>query len=80
MYILIVEDENNLANAIKEVLAEHNDQVEIAATGKEALQYAATYDFDLIILDWMLPEVSGIEVLRSIREKGITVQIGRAHV
>lgn len=75
MYILIVEDENNLANAIKEVLAEHKDQVEIAATGKEALQYTAAYDFDLIILDWMLPEVSGIEVLRSIREKGITVPV-----
>ncbi|EOS60650.1 hypothetical protein C815_01108 [Firmicutes bacterium M10-2] len=75
MYILIVEDEKNLAQAIAEVFINQKDLIEIAATGKEALHYLETYTFDLVILDWMLPQCSGIEVLQTMRERGIDTPV-----
>jgi DNA-binding response OmpR family regulator len=68
--ILLVEDEPGLCGAIKEWLTEEHHLVEIAATGKEALQRLADSQYDIILLDWMLPELSGIEVCRRYRSEG----------
>lgn len=70
MYILIVEDEARLAQAIAEMFHQQKDRVEIALDGKEALDYLRTYEFDLIVLDWMLPGCSGLDVLRHLRASG----------
>jgi len=68
--ILLVEDEPGLSGAIKEWLTEEYHLVEIAATGKEALERLASSQYDIILLDWMLPELSGIEVCRAYRAEG----------
>jgi len=68
--ILLVEDEPGLSGAIKEWLTDECHLVELAETGKQALERLGSTQYDIILLDWMLPELSGIEVCRSYRSQG----------
>lgn len=68
--ILLVEDEPGLSGAIKEWLADEYHLVEVAITGEEALLKLDSAQYDIILLDWMLPELSGVEVCRSYRSRG----------
>jgi two-component system response regulator RegX3 len=65
--ILIVEDETSFSEALSFLLGKEGFEVSIAETGRAALELFKTQTFDLILLDLMIPEVSGIEVCRSIR-------------
>ena len=65
--ILIVEDEASFSEALSFLLGKEGFIVETAMTGREALAKFERYDFDLILLDLMIPEISGIEVCRTIR-------------
>ena len=65
--ILIVEDEASFSEALAFLLSKEGFVIESAATGTEALAKFNRGDFDLILLDLMIPEISGIEVCRSIR-------------
>ncbi|MBD3290549.1 response regulator [candidate division KSB1 bacterium] len=67
--ILIVEDEASLAQGLEFNLAEEGYTVAIAKDGKEALELYNENDYDLIILDIMLPYIDGFEIAKSIREK-----------
>jgi DNA-binding response OmpR family regulator len=67
MRILLVEDERKLARLVKDLLADENHTVDLAHEGEEALEYVRGGDYDLIILDVMLPGIDGIEVCRRIR-------------
>jgi heavy metal response regulator len=75
MRILLVEDEKNVAAFIKKGLAEEAYTVDVAEDGPEGLLMATTADFDLIILDVMLPGLNGIEVCKTLRGKGINKPI-----
>ncbi len=66
-YILVVEDEDALATLLDYNLAKEGFRVERAADGEEALLRVAEEPPDLVILDWMLPKVSGVEVCRQLR-------------
>ena len=66
-YILVVEDEDALAILLDYNLEKEGFRVERAADGEEALLKVAEEAPDLILLDWMLPKVSGVEVCRQIR-------------
>ncbi|GAP01656.1 two-component response regulator [Fructobacillus fructosus] len=66
--ILIVEDEENLAKFVKLELEHEGYQVETVLNGREGLDLALKEDFDLILLDLMLPELNGFEVARRLRE------------
>src|ERR1700733_7488016 len=68
--ILLVEDEPDLAGAIKEWLTEEYHLIEVATTGEEALSKLAAAQYDIVLLDWLLPELSGVEVCRSYRSRG----------
>lgn len=68
--ILLVEDEPDLAGTIKEWLTDELHLVEVAVNGEEALTKLGTTHYDIILLDWMLPEKSGVEVCRAYRAKG----------
>ena len=68
--ILIVEDSHYLARAIAEVVQDMGFATQIAATGEEALEAVSKEAPDLILLDWLLPGISGLEVLTQIREEG----------
>jgi two-component system, OmpR family, response regulator RegX3 len=65
--ILIVEDEASFSEALAFLLGKEGFVIETAATGTEALTKFKREEFDLILLDLMIPEVSGIEVCRTIR-------------
>jgi two-component system, OmpR family, copper resistance phosphate regulon response regulator CusR len=68
--ILIIEDEKKVALAIRQGLESEGYDAVVAGTGEEGFFLASTRPFDLILLDWMLPARSGIEILKTIRGKG----------
>ncbi len=67
--ILLVEDEQTLAKALKFSLEKEGFQVVVAYDGEEALQFFAEDEADLVILDLMLPKIDGFEVCRMIRRQ-----------
>jgi DNA-binding response OmpR family regulator len=67
MKILVVEDEVGIANFIKQGLEEESYTVSVANTGDEGLNLALTGKYDLLLLDWMLPKLSGLEICRQFR-------------
>ena len=67
--ILIVEDEESIADLEKDYLELSGFEVEIENQGDTGLVRALKEDFDLLILDLMLPEVDGFEICREVREK-----------
>lgn len=69
MRILLVEDEQHLAEAVQHMLKRSGYSVDIASDGERGLQYAKTGVYDAIILDNMLPKLSGVEVLRALRRE-----------
>lgn len=68
--ILLVEDEPDLSGAIAQWLADEYHMVELVANGKDALEKLSATSYDLILLDWMLPELSGIDVCKRYRQQG----------
>ena len=75
MKILIIEDEYNLADAISSMLKSKKYSVEIRTNGSDGLDEALTDVYDLIILDVMLPEMNGFEVLKELKEEGIKSKV-----
>jgi len=77
MRILLAEDESAIAGFIKEGLEEEGFAVDVAGNGRQALTMAMDFidEYDIYLLDWMLPGISGIEICRSIRKENKTVPI-----
>jgi DNA-binding response OmpR family regulator len=75
MHVLLVEDEHKIATYVKRGLEEQGYAVDLAFTGREALDWAEIVPFDLIILDILLPEMDGISVCRTLRKRGLRVPI-----
>ena len=73
--VLIVEDETQMAKLIELELGYEGYKVEIAKTGKEALERIEKFKPDLIILDWVLPEIDGLEIIRRVRSEGNEVPV-----
>jgi DNA-binding response OmpR family regulator len=73
--ILIVEDEPGISQFLKQGLEEENYQVTIAVDGKEGLKLAQNMPFDLLLLDWMLPKMTGLEVCTEFRKRDKTTPI-----
>ncbi len=69
MRILIVEDEEGIAAFLKQGLEEESFAVDIVGDGRSGLQLALSGEYDLLLLDWMLPGLSGIEVCRQFRKQ-----------
>ena len=68
-YILVVEDEDALSTLLQYNLDKEGYDVAVAADGEEALTLVSERLPDIIILDWMLPKISGIEVCRRLRQR-----------
>lgn len=73
--ILVVEDEQKLARLIVRVLREEGYAPEEAYDGREGLTRALSEDFDLLVLDWMLPDRSGTQIVRALRAAEIGVPV-----
>ena len=75
MRVLYVEDEKFLAEAVKHNLEKQEIKTDIAFDGEEGLNMAVASIYDCIILDIMLPKLSGIEILERVRKKGISTPV-----
>ena len=75
MRILIVEDDKGTVRFIKKGFSEEGFMVDAVTEGDEGLFMAKTETYDLIILDVMLPEINGFEVLKGIRKKGVLTPV-----
>ena len=71
MRILLVEDERRIAQAVKEGLEQENYAVDVEYDGEDGLNAALAEDYDLIILDVMMPVLNGFEVSKKLRASGI---------
>ena len=80
MKILLIEDEEKVVNFIKQGLEEGGYQVDFALDGKEGMVKVLGDEYDLIILDIMLPELSGIDILKKSREQGLKTPILMAFI
>lgn len=69
MKLLIVEDEKGISNFLKQGLEEEGYEVFVSDNGKMGLEMASIHKPDLILLDWMLPNLSGLEVCKQIRKQ-----------
>jgi two-component system copper resistance phosphate regulon response regulator CusR len=75
MRILLIEDEVKLSGFIRRGLVAERYAVDVAKDGRSGLELADTYQYDLIVLDLMLPEMDGGEVLRRIRRRNSSVPV-----
>jgi heavy metal response regulator len=75
MRILIVEDEKKVAGFIKKGLEEETYAVDVACDGEEGLHLGSEGQYDLIILDIMLPKINGLEILSQLRTQGKDIPI-----
>jgi DNA-binding response OmpR family regulator len=70
MRILVIEDQHKIANSIKKGLEHEKYAVDVAYDGEEGLGLAQTENYDLIVLDRLLPKIDGIEICRTLRKTG----------
>jgi two-component system, OmpR family, response regulator len=75
MRILIVEDDRLLADYVRLAMKEDGNAVDVAFDGEEAQTLAMVHDYDVIVLDHVLPGRSGVDLLRYIRERGRTTPV-----
>jgi len=75
MRVLLVEDDRLMARSVELILDEAGLDHETAATGEAALEYARTYEFDVVLLDLTLPDISGHEVLKQLRTLRISTPV-----
>jgi DNA-binding response OmpR family regulator len=75
MRILLVEDDRKAARILARGLEEEGFVVDLAASGEEGEERAETTDYDLIVLDWLLPRMPGIEMCRELRRRRLETPI-----
>ena len=75
MKVLVVEDDRTVGQFVQRGLEEQRIQVELVVDGPEALHAASEAPYDVIVLDLRLPKLSGVEVLRTLRDRGVTTPV-----
>ena len=75
MRILLVEDEDAIAAFVRQGLEEAGYAVDLALDGAEALHWAAIADYDIVILDLMLPDIGGLEICAELRRRGVATPV-----
>lgn len=73
--VLVVEDDVKLSRFIVRMLVEEGFSVDACASGTDALTQASTGIYDIILLDWMLPDIDGLSVCRRLRQEGLSTAI-----
>lgn len=75
MQILLAEDESGIAHSLQKSFVAEGHQIKVASDGQEALDYLAESSFDILLLDWRMPRLSGIEVCKRLRQAGNNIPI-----
>ena len=75
MKILLVDDETELSDPLSRILLQEGYQVDVADNGAAGMELALQNQYDLLILDWMLPHKSGLEICREVRSHSLTTPV-----
>src|SRR5580698_819604 len=75
MRVLVAEDDPGLRSVLERGLREHGYVVDVTNDGAQALQYLNTYDYEVAILDWRMPNVTGLEVIQRLRRQGSALPV-----
>lgn len=75
MRILLVDDEIELTDPLSRLLSREGYEVDVAANGIEGNELALQKDYNLLILDWMMPQKSGLEICQNLRSRGQTTPV-----
>lgn len=75
MNVLIIEDEKNLAQALKRIMEEEKWQAEVVYNGQDGLAYVLQYTYDIVIMDIMLPLMNGFEIVQNMRKNKINTPV-----
>ncbi|EKD99791.1 MAG: Two component transcriptional regulator, winged helix family [uncultured bacterium] len=75
MRVLIIEDEHKIAGSLKKGLEQETYSVDVSYDGSNGYDMASTEDYDIILLDWMLPKMDGVEICKKLRENNIHTPI-----
>ena len=75
MRILLVDDDEQLMEVLADKLIEQRYAVDIANTGEMGWEFLLLFDFDLVVLDWMLPDIDGVKLCQQIRNEGYKMSI-----
>ena len=73
--MVVVDDDHSIVDAVATAVRYEGYQVEEAYNGRDALAAVARFEPDLVVLDWMLPDVDGIQVGRRLREQGFKTAV-----
>ena len=73
--ILVAEDDLGLRSVLERALKENGYTVDAVADGREALAYLRAYDYAVMVLDWRMPGITGIEVLRQARARHLSIPV-----
>jgi len=73
--VLVVDDENIVCNSCKRILTQKGYKVDVALSGEEALNKVRGNGFDVVIADWKLPEIDGIEVAKRIKKENPRISV-----
>lgn len=72
MKLLFAEDDRDLCRAVEALLRHAGYTVDLVYNGRDALEWAEGGDYDGLILDWMMPGLDGVQVLKALRDKGVS--------
>jgi DNA-binding response OmpR family regulator len=75
MRVLIAEDDPGLRSVIQRGLSENGYVVDAVSDGEAAVSYLRTYEYEVVVLDWRMPKLSGIEVIEKIRSLGVRAPV-----
>ena len=75
MKILVVEDDPVVADALRVTLGDRNYAVEVAEDGRAGLEFVEAFDYDLLLLDAILPKLDGVSLCRYVRSRGYMMPI-----
>ncbi len=75
MRVLVAEDDNGLRSVLERGLRENGFVVDAVCDGLQALRYLDTYEYEVAILDWRMPTVTGLEVIQQLRRRGSSLPV-----
>jgi DNA-binding NtrC family response regulator len=73
--VLVVDDEKTVCSSCRKILTREGYNVDVASSGKEALDKVKANGFDVVVTDWKMPEIDGIEVARRIKEEDPNIEV-----
>jgi DNA-binding response OmpR family regulator len=75
MRVLVAEDDDGLRSVLERGLRENGYAVDVTVDGQQALRYLDTYDYEVAIIDWRMPRLTGLELIQQLRRRGSSLPV-----